>query len=536
MLRTMTWLSSVLLLGALFGTGLQAQTITAASCNESDVQTALNSVSANGTTVQIPAGTCTWSTPLYTTLSNSVTIQGAGAETPSSSCTFAVGSACATYSGSDQTEIVDGTSGTNSEIWSITTGAASTNFRMTGLAFTSSGTLNNGMVSISGDSQNIRIDHCHFIGTSTFSYNSIYFFGQNYGVVDHNLFTDENGDENAIGLANGASDGTYHGDTAWGASTSFGSNEFMFFENNVFDYSEVTDTHNAIDDCVTGGRAVFRYNTILNGDFLTHPTGHAGEDRGCRAFEVYDNTFKANDTPGNYLYDFFYEDSGTALLWGNSIGTGYENLVILISARTSSSAMGYSESAPPNGWGYCGSSDGPSAWDGNNNSSGYPCLDDPGRGQGDVLSGQYFPNVVDSVSGTIEWPHELLEPVYEWLNTWTPLSGYNSTDYTTNSVASQNRDFYAYTTSFNGTSGVGSGTYANRPSACTAGPGGTYGQSPTGSFGVAYWATDKTTLYVCTATNTWTAYYTPYTYPHPLDTSSSDPPPTPPTDLSATAH
>jgi len=24
------------------------------------------------------------------------------------------------------------------------------------------------------------------------------------------------------------------------------------------------------------------------------------------------------------------------------------------------------------------------------------------------------------------------------------------------------------------------------------------------------------TLYKCTATNTWTAYYTPYAYPHPL--------------------
>jgi hypothetical protein len=26
-------------------------------------------------------------------------------------------------------------------------------------------------------------------------------------------------------------------------------------------------------------------------------------------------------------------------------------------------------------------------------------------------------------------------------------------------------------------------------------------------------------LYKCTATNTWTSYYTPYTYPHPLVTT-----------------
>ena len=32
----------------------------------------------------------------------------------------------------------------------------------------------------------------------------------------------------------------------------------------------------------------------------------------------------------------------------------------------------------------------------------------------------------------------------------------------------------------------------------------------------------------CTATNTWTLYYTPYTYPHPLVSGSSPPPPPPP--------
>ncbi len=31
-----------------------------------------------------------------------------------------------------------------------------------------------------------------------------------------------------------------------------------------------------------------------------------------------------------------------------------------------------------------------------------------------------------------------------------------------------------------------------------------------------FWKTDTNTLYKCTAPNTWTLYYTPYTYPHPL--------------------
>jgi hypothetical protein len=67
--------------------------------------------------------------------------------------------------------------------------------------------------------------------------------------------------------------------------------------------------------------------------------------------------------------------------------------------------------------------------------------------------------------------------------------------------------------SFNGTTGVGQGLLSARPSTCTAGPG---GNTP----GVGYWATDTNTLYVCNPTNTWTTYYKPYTYPHPLTQSS----------------
>jgi hypothetical protein len=81
-------------------------------------------------------------------------------------------------------------------------------------------------------------------------------------------------------------------------------------------------------------------------------------------------------------------------------------------------------------------------------------------------------------------------------------------------------DFFNYNASFDGTRGVGCGPLASRPATCTV--------------GVAYWATDQSisdltgmvgakprtpiqgTLYKCTAANTWTRYYTPYSYPHPL--------------------
>ena len=65
-----------------------------------------------------------------------------------------------------------------------------------------------------------------------------------------------------------------------------------------------------------------------------------------------------------------------------------------------------------------------------------------------------------------------------------------------------NRDYYTHATSFDGTSGTGTGLLSARPATCTT--------------GVAYWETDHSTLDRCTATNTWTNYYTPYTYPNPL--------------------
>src|SRR6185436_20009694 len=56
----------------------------------------------------------------------------------------------------------------------------------------------------------------------------------------------------------------------------------------------------------------------------------------------------------------------------------------------------------------------------------------------------------------------------------------------------------------------GQGSLSAGPATCTAGPS---GSTP----GVGYWATDTNTLYVCNPTNVWTAYYTPYIYPFPLD-------------------
>lgn len=178
-----------------------------------------------------------------------------------------------------------------------------------------------------------------------------------------------------------------------------------------------------------------------------------------------------------------------------------------------------------------------SAWDGNTNAYGYPAIDQPGRGQGDLLVGS-FPNKTNNTTGTISYPNQALEPIYIWKNTGlTPNSGHGGAVYSNSApgLIVANRDYYPQasgvqtspTSPFDGTVGVGWGTLANRPTTCTA--------------GVAYWATDQGSwnqstsnpygaqqngadgvLYKATATNTWTLYYEPYTYPHPLQGNAAN--------------
>lgn len=135
-------------------------------------------------------------------------------------------------------------------------------------------------------------------------------------------------------------------------------------------------------------------------------------------------------------------------------------------------------------------------------------LDQPGRGMCDLLA-QNPP--LNTVTGGKDWPHQALEPIYAWNNTLNgSIAVQAGSRYPT---LQENHDFYNYTASFDGTVGVGAGTLENRPKTCTP--------------GVAYWATDQGEwdsthdgpdgqLYICKTANSWTLYYKPYSYPHPL--------------------
>ena len=222
-------------------------------------------------------------------------------------------------------------------------------------------------------------------------------------------------------------------------------------------------------------------------------------------------------------------------MWGNSWNQVYKNIYHFDVTRKDNAT--YSQTATPNGWGYAGTefNGTGSRWDGGtalgtDTTKGYPCLDQPGRGQGDLITGG-FPNKVNSTTGTIYWPHQALEPIYIWNNTGSIVSGWGGNVYSDNSNGRlvADRDYYkpasgiqtSPTSPFNGTSGTGWGTLANRPTTCTTGVGyfatdqGSWNTSTSNPYGVQQNGASGV-LYKCTATNTWTLYYTPYTYPHPL--------------------
>lgn len=475
---------------------------TAASCSRDDVNTALGTAQA-GDRVLIPAGTCTWTSPISWTAPANTQVVGAG--------TTAVG-------GGDVTNITDGYT-TNSPLWNITTPSTGT-FRFTGLTIRAGTLKDAGILSFTGSNAQTRLDHLHIdLTTGTSGQVAIKMHGAIYGVMDHSLCSDAGGIRECINLYLDNANGTNWGDGTWIQPTNFGGSDFFFLEDNIFDQGGY------LNDCSQGAKVVVRYNTINNAKAQTHPTGSGGRFRGCRASEVYNNTYNGStacDGGGgfnNCAGHMFWLSSGTLLMWGNTAPvvnaqaqSGYSFVVDLHSMRRDNST--YGQTATPNGWGYCGTSfNGTgSNWDQNSNAStGYACLDQPGRGQGQALTNQDFPNVVNAVTGTIAWPQQALEPVYEWLNTFTPVPNNPSGRYNngSTSVLTQNQDYYAYTTSFTGASGVGAGLLSARPSTCTP--------------KVAYWATDITTLYQCTAPNTWVLYYTPYTYPHPLQGGAPPP-------------
>jgi hypothetical protein len=575
-----------------------AATHTAASRSRDDVQAAFDAATEDGAIVVIPAGTggvgnwtsgATWFAPANATL------MGAG--------TSAVG-------GGDQTVFQDDIASGTPLFQFYPAGA----FRITGITFQSgSGATKDSGTIVLGGVGPARIDHCHFIPSSTANYKMLRIDAGMFGVLDSSIldFTGTNSIYAYNGRHNGV--GNIHGDYEWSLPTELGSDKFFYIEDNIIN----GDGSTRIYDGFTASRVVVRFNTVHQAVLMEqHPTGHSGDDRGPRAWEVYGNSVTTGLAGAGANFTAVDISNGTGVVWGNSWNQVYKNLYLF--KQTRRNTITYAN--PYYWWGYVGPTpratgtvnvngtavtwvsgdtfdtgwptagplmihilgasaiaiDGQAAnggaqiadsaglasinsstsitltngghlgsaltgatyiigspWDGNTNAYGYPAIDQPGRGQGDLLTGTFGVGggKVNSTTGTPAWPNQALEPFYIWNNTGSVITGGSGgvlVNAAGENLVAENRDYYmpasgiqtSPTSPFDGTSGTGWGTLANRPTTCTPGVAyfaidqGSWNTSTSNVHGVQMNGASGV-LYKCTSPNTWTLYYTPYTYPHP---------------------
>lgn len=512
---------------------ISADTHAAASASYADVAAAVTA-SANGDTVTIPAGAATWASTL--TYSKAITLQGNG-----------IGSTIITHA---VTAIqVTGTEGAQ---WIIK-----------GIEFTSDDA--ESIYSI-GNCHNFRITACEFNNTGTVQGQELVWIGSNsdsdqqYGVIDNCTF-----DNGRILVMAG------QGDRSWKEPSALGGAEAVYVEDCTF--TETNGLTNSAIDSSQGGRYVFRHNTVSDIYLLAHSLQNGNSSwfaRGTKKWEIYENTIGTSYVgyPHSIAITVL---AGTGVIFNNTVTSGGAadpwNVVVRLnnvrSYEAGSGNLGMADggnildgntaydatatgahngldnaatlSCSSKTWtpdAYIGmyvynltdgskgaitDNDGATVtatlaggtdnnWDIGDTfkiTNGYPALDQIGRGIDASLTPQLTPAYDSS------YQPQTSEPCYFWGNTREgsndPVEVYSGA---TKHIVS-NRDYYDYTVSFDGTSGVGRGTLAARPATCTT--------------GVGYWATDTEILYVATAANVWETYYKPYTYPHPLRAEGTPP-------------
>lgn len=329
-----------------FGASVRAAIVPATSCNQADIQTAIDAA-VTGDTVAIPAGACTWSLPVRL-VNKGLTLQGAGM---------------------DQTVITDSTGNAWNEPALWIEGQEGQKIRVTGLGFhyAFNATLEdyNGAILVRGTSKEVRVDHCRFVD---FWNRSMQFSGYTYGLIDHCVFQRTPGAVNWFQATNVNGDG----DAAWQRPLTLGSANAVYIEENQFDFY---DSGSAADSH-SGGRFVFRVNTVRNGHMLNH--GLDTTDRSSHSFEIYDNAFAEEA----YTFNIITIRGGTGVIYRNTI-TSPASIDIPINGQLYRSCLDY----PSSHGSRC---NGTNPIDGNQDPSGYPCKDQHGRTTGQTWSPIYL--------------------------------------------------------------------------------------------------------------------------------------------------
>lgn len=373
-----------------------------------------------------------------------------------------------------------------------------------------------GQLAIYVQGQGWRIDHCKFhfydaAGTSQsaeiISPNGTDVEIQPYGLIDNNEFI------NSKIVVNGGTDHEWQS-AAWYDDLGLGTANAVYVEDNTFVKTNATATQAV--DANRGGKYVFRYNTVTgnigeSGTGVIGTMAHSLQDnneRGTRKWELYGNIITSTHSNS---FAAMWMRGGTGMLFYNDTTSSVNwNADIYLDNVRSATSVNYPTAENNLARGQC---DGDSNYDGNEDTTGWPCRDQIGRST----------DAFHWATVSFPSPAQASVPAYIWSNYGNSGLVIPRVDSSSANHIQANRDYFTQVGTFTGASGVGCGTLANRPGTCTA--------------GVAYWATTQScstltdhvgttpttpiagTLYKCVTvgeTTEWQAYYTPYTYPHPL--------------------
>ena len=510
-------------------------TIDAKSGSLADVSSAIASAH-DGDTVVVPAGTASWTSTL--SITKGITLRGAGydatvilddiprgerRELPPKQGQLQGPRRAAPFARSMPLRSAASGGVGQSRAILISTLTSTQSFRMTGFTFrygsiTTSNS--NGLVRIGGTCPSVRIDHCHF---DQLYGSHLVLTGCLYGVIDHCIFDARPRSSEILNVfhTNWGGGTNAFGDGSWADPPYFGSEKFIFIEDCVFNNVGGKFTTNGAIDSWFGGRYVCRYNTFHNTRPGNHGTETGGRSRSCRAMEIYNNTITytikgnlgqirggtalihdntyvglmtfeplvANRTiyasaifggaTGNNSWDFndtktgsFTENgfsynpvkglyaSGThtganssqtlvvsGAGWATNQWVGFEvtNLDLTAHGIPYYNSRVLSNTSDTITCDHGGATLGASSTDmvfntGNRFEIRRPSivLDQCGRGQGDLLASN---PPINKTTNSIAWPHEALEPIYAWNNTLNGAPNFAALK-SFNAVIQENRDFY----------------------------------------------------------------------------------------------
>jgi hypothetical protein len=295
-------------------------TRTAASCNSSDVQATINT-SADGDTVIIPAGTCTWTSTVV--LTSRINVTGQDPSNSNMSCIQGNEAGCGSLGGG-ATVIIDNVSKSENNPLMSWNFPLTDNGPLTIGNFTIGGQATDPLevsshLSITGGSHQLRI-HDLTIGITNYPEETygIKLFGDLQGVIDHSTFFAPSGDAQiAANVAHDQYQGVgNYGDNSWAQPDTIGTAAAIFLENNWLNMAD--QAGHGLIDVFQGGRVVARYNKVAF--MASHGTESGQRKRSARQFEIYNNDYTAvnQGMPCGGCNTFYFARGGTGIVFGNT--------------------------------------------------------------------------------------------------------------------------------------------------------------------------------------------------------------------------